>query len=85
MLLIYDAFLTHDRYNESMGKPSIAAEVQAEVSTLEDFQLVDIIALGAPTAHERELLGDKFDYFAELYKAALKEQKRRQTPQTATR
>jgi hypothetical protein len=65
------------------GTKSVAAEVQAEVSKLEDFQLDDIIALGAPTGVEKEILGDRFDYFTALYPAALKEQKRRQAQQTA--
>jgi hypothetical protein len=69
----------------SKGMNGIAAQVQAEVSALQDFQLDDIIALGAPTEDERELLGDRFDYFIALYPAALKEQKRRQVLQTATK
>jgi hypothetical protein len=37
------------------GTKSVAAEVQAEVKQCEDFQLDDIIALGAPTEDERAL------------------------------
>jgi hypothetical protein len=66
------------------GTSGITAQIQAEVSALEDFQLDDIIALGAPSEEERKDLGEKFDYFTSLYKVALKEQKQRQGKQPAT-
>jgi hypothetical protein len=36
------------------GTNGVAGQVQAEISALEDFQLDDIIALGAPSAYEKK-------------------------------